>query len=132
MNIKTYMQENKIKTSQISAASSLPYTTVSDIINGRTDIDNASVKVLIKLSAAFNMPLDEFYRLAKEQSPTPDLEDGYTLHIKNGKYYIEINGNKTPLCDNTPTNALFIKDIAQTFIKNIKRKERMSSWQTLT
>lgn len=131
MNIKTYIKENKIKISQISLSSKIPYSTVNDIINGRTDIDNASVKVLIKLATTLNMSLDEFYRLAKEQSPTPELEDGYSLHVKNGKYYIEKDNNKTLLCDNTPVNAHFIKDIAQTYINNINRKARMNSWQTM-
>lgn len=131
MNIKEYIKEKGIKLSNISKVTGIPYTTIGDIVNGKTDIDNASVKVFMKLSEAFSLTMDEFYKLAKETAPTPELADGYSLKIKNGKYYISGSNGTSYLCKNNELNALYIKDIAETYINNVVRNARMDSWETM-
>ena len=131
MNIKDYVKENGIKLSDISKATGIPYTTIGDIVNGKTDIDNAGVRVFMKLAEAFSLSMDEFYRLAKETAPTPELTDGYSLKIKNGKYYISGANGTAYLCKNNELNALYISDIAETYISNIARKARMDAWETM-
>ena len=130
MNIKEYFEQNKIKISYISRETGLPYTTVGDIINGKTDIDNTSVKVLFKISNALCIPVDKFYEMAKAMTPTPELGEGYSLQLKKNIYYIIKNNKAQFLCKNNEANAHYIKDIAQTYINNAKRRERMQTWKT--
>ena len=131
MDIKTYIKQHKIRIADLSKKAGIPYTTVGDIINGKTDIDNVSVKVLIHLSKALALSTEAFYRMAKEVSPTPKLPDNYSLRLKNGRYYISFKREEAFLCDNTPLNARYIKDIANTYIKNREAEKRMNSWQMM-
>ncbi|MBP3242176.1 MAG: helix-turn-helix transcriptional regulator [Oribacterium sp.] len=131
MNLKDYIKKNKLKLSAISKTTGIPYTTLGDIVNGKTDIDNAGVKVFMKLAQALSLSMDDLYALAKETSPTPELDDGYSLKIRNGKYYITTKDSESYLCRNDNLNAHYIKDIANTYINNIARNKRMESWQTM-
>ena len=131
MTLLDYIKIQKIKLKTLSECSDIPYTTVGDIVNGRTDIDNVSVKYLIRLAAALNISTDELYRLAKKSTVTPALENGYSLSIKSVKYFITKGGKSYFLCKNVPVCAKYIMDISQTFIKNHELEERVNTWQTL-
>ena len=63
------------------------------------------------------------------ESEIPELEDGFSLQLKDGKYYISDGKETKYLCKNTPEQAVYIKDIANTYIENRKIEERMETWQ---
>ena len=130
MTLKEYLKANGISVLKLHKMTGIPYTTINDIVDRKTDIDKARVDILIRLSRSLDMPIDVFYNLAKALTPTPKLDDGYKIEMSKGKYYIIYNNTKQYLCRNTDTNAVFIEDIAKTYIGNQQRKERMESWMT--
>ena len=129
MSIKEYLKKNNISIADISRDSGIPYTTVGDIINGRTDVDNASVGVLHGIADRVNMTMEELYQILKNDNSVPELHDGYRIIISNGKYFIKKDGNRTLLCKKNEVNTRFIKEIAETFIKNDEMKRRFSQWK---
>ncbi|MCR4648335.1 MAG: helix-turn-helix transcriptional regulator [Lachnospiraceae bacterium] len=128
MNFEEYLKGKRIKISQLSRKTEIPYTTIGDIVKGRTDIDNVSVKILRKISDVLNLSMEDTYRLLKSSCPTPEIDSEYKLSVKNGHYYISKQGIDHFLCKNTKVNAFYITEIAATYINNIRRNERMESW----
>ncbi len=131
MKIEEYLKSRQLNILRVSELSGIPYTTLGDIVRGRTDVDNVSVKVLVKLSEVLGMSMEDVYGLLKDAAPTPELDEGYSLLVKNGKYYITKDGRQSYLCDNTREYAYYIRDIATTYINNELRAERMRSWKKM-
>lgn len=57
--------------------------------------------------------------------------NGYEIKLRDNNYYITDGMEEYFLCKNTPLQTMYIDDIAQTFVGNIQRQERMDSWQML-
>ena len=131
MNLDEHLKANGISVADVSERTGLPYSTIGDVVKGRTSIENASVRVLARLSDALGMSMEEAYGLAKESAPLPGLEGGYSLSLKNGRYYISYQGKASYLCRRTNETAFYIKEIAETFVKNRQIKERMGSWMEM-
>ncbi len=85
--LKQYLKNNNIKIRQLQEESGLPYTTVNDIVNGRTEIDNASVKVLVAISVALKLSLDDTYALIRTRRQHIVLDEG-KISVKGGRYYL--------------------------------------------
>ena len=134
MELKKYLKDNKLKISEISRTSGLPYTTVNDLINGRTSIRKTSVDTALRLADALGISIDSLIML----SSPPRIEAGkWTGKIKSSgkKYYLDftdgdVSGEKY-LCKANKTNSEFITTIATWKLEEIARKERIGSWNTM-
>lgn len=67
MAIKEYLKENKISVTKLSKMTNIPRSTVSDVVNGTTDINSCRVIVLKEVAKALNMSMEDFYKLASEK-----------------------------------------------------------------
>ncbi|MBR5360749.1 MAG: helix-turn-helix transcriptional regulator [Lachnospiraceae bacterium] len=88
MNIKDYLKANKTSISYISKKTDLPYTTVSELINGKVSIDKVYVGTAMKLAEACGLSFMCFYKMCKETTSLPEIPDGRII-IKNKRYYLE-------------------------------------------
>lgn len=59
MTLKKILQEQQMSMYQLSKSSQVPYSTISDLVNEKTKVMNSSVDVMMKISKALNMTLDE-------------------------------------------------------------------------
>ncbi len=59
MNIKKYLQENDISLKTMSEITTIPYATLSDIVNEKVDLYECKYKTLRKLSLFLNKPIEE-------------------------------------------------------------------------
>ena len=81
------MKENKLKVSDIAKTTLLPYTTVNEIINGKTDIDRVQIGTGLKIAEACNLSFEEFYCMCKQSNNPPRIQNGEIM-IKNKAYYL--------------------------------------------
>lgn len=80
------LEDKHITTYALSGKTGIPYSTLSDIVCGKTDIKNVSASVLYKLSRALGMTMEQLY-LSEESG-----ERIYYLENKQRTVYIHADG----------------------------------------
>lgn len=67
MKFKELLIEKQITGYALSKNTGIPYTTINDLINGRTIIQNISLKHAIKIADFLNVKIDDLAHLDKEE-----------------------------------------------------------------
>lgn len=89
MSIQEIIKEKGMSKYSLSKASGVPWSTLSDICSGKTDLNRCSVKTLSKLSKVLEIPIEEIIEL---EIPTKeDIDDGKP----KDKSYLETNLSET-------------------------------------
>ena len=92
--LKDLIEEKRISAYELSAKSGVPYSTLLDIINGKTNIQNTSAKVLYNLSKTIGISMEELY-LDKNISMSLYLyNEGRDVIIKYNDNLIKYQGPK--------------------------------------
>lgn len=130
-NLKEYMKNIGMNALELSRLSGLPRSTVSDIVNGRTDIDKSRTEVLIAVSRSLGLSVDETYEMAKMCLPTID-DDRFSLIVKEKSFYLhdKSSGENVYVAKNKKVMNRHIREVAQWKIEKIKRDEGMEKWKT--
>ena len=67
-----------------------------------------------------------------EEMSIPELPSGFSLNLKNKKYYIKSEKyGEDFLCPDTEECRYYLTEIAYTYINNRLREERMDSWEQM-
>lgn len=115
MNIKEYLKKNNITIASLQKNTNIPYTTISELINGKVDVDRVYVGSALKLSAACNLSFEAFYALCKKNTDTEDTN--VEIKIRNKKYYVSytIEGDRQEsyLFKASSDSKRFVKDAAK-------------------
>ncbi len=122
--LKDELKRRNLSIKDIQKESNIPYTTLNDLVNGRTDIDNVGTRVLVAVSNSLGISMDDAYRLCKENQP---VKEG-RIEVKGKKYLLIYNNRQYELCSVNKDNTEYIKEIAMTAIKNLQEEERITSW----
>lgn len=64
MNVNKLMEQKAVTKYRLSQNSGVPYTTVCDICNGKTKLENCSVKTVYKIAEALGVSMEsllDFY-----------------------------------------------------------------------
>ena len=61
MRLSAILNEKKISTYQCSRQSSIPYTTLLELVKGKTSIEKCSAETVFRLAKALDMTMDELY-----------------------------------------------------------------------
>ncbi len=61
MRLSAILKEKNISTYQCSRQSSIPYTTLLELVKGKTSIEKCSAETLYRLAKALDMTMDELY-----------------------------------------------------------------------
>ncbi|MCR6546066.1 helix-turn-helix domain-containing protein [Dehalobacterium formicoaceticum] len=85
MNIQQLIKEKGMSKYSLSKASGVPWSTLSDIFSGKTDLNRCSVKTLSKLSKVLEMPIEEIIELEIE------TKDDIDARKPRDKSYLETN-----------------------------------------
>lgn len=83
MTIQQLLKEKGMSRYSLSKISGVPWSTLSDICSGKTNLNRCSARTLSKLSKALEMPIEEIITLEIEQ----DIDDGKP----KDKSYLETN-----------------------------------------
>jgi len=89
MSIQEIIKEKGMSKYSLSKVSGVPWSTLSDICSGKTDLNRCSVKTLSKLSKVLEMPIEEIIELEIETKE--DIDDGKP----KDKSYLEKNLSET-------------------------------------
>jgi len=60
MSLETLLKRKNITVYELSKSSGVPYTTVADLVKGKSQIDGCSVKTAEALASAINLSLEQF------------------------------------------------------------------------
>ena len=66
--LKNYLEEKKLSMYKVSKEGGIPYSTLNDLVNGRVEIENCKVSLLLQLSEYLGLSLDEIYAVVKTGS----------------------------------------------------------------
>lgn len=127
MTFKQYIKKQNYTTATIAKQTSIPYSTLNDIVNGKTDIDNVKFIYVRKIAGCLKISIEELFSLLKDN--VPKLQEGDLL-VVGKKYYIKYNnGEKECLCNVNRLNNKYIDVIAHRKIMQHQKKERFENWK---
>ena len=61
MRLSAILNEKKISTYQCSRQSNIPYTTLLELVKGKTSIEKCSAETVFRLAKALDMTMDELF-----------------------------------------------------------------------
>lgn len=82
MNIKQYLEDNKISIYQVANSAMVAYPTVFNIVNGKVDILNCALGIVKKIADALNLSIDELLTLC-DRTQSFDLFRSEQCHLVN-------------------------------------------------
>lgn len=126
--MKSFLKEKKITTRSLSDQTKIPYSTLNDIVNGKTDLNSVKFEYIKRIAKALDISIDDFDRLFCTKKTEQNVD--YTVITKNKNYYLLIEGRKEPLhlCKATLLNSEYIDELAAWEYQDIKRKEKLENW----
>ncbi len=101
MGLKEELLNRGFTVYRVSKEAGIPYSTLCDLVNDKTYIDNASVKTLARLSAYLGVTMDDLYgrmekkdilRLKKHPNLPPELDESINnliSAVNNGNELID-------------------------------------------
>ncbi len=128
-----YLVDNNISVKELSQKTRIPYSTLNDIVNGKTDINKVRYGYIKTLAKALGLSLEEFDSLfALKESVKVDYK--FTINVKNKSYYLMCEDVKKPvyLCKVNELNSFYINTIAKWKYDEIQRREVLSEWNQQT
>lgn len=118
--LKQYLKQNKISIYSLSKETGIPYSTLNDLCNGKVEIDNCKVGMLMKLTNALKLSTDDLYDICQRKDNSFTIKQTNTqatIKVKNKKYYVEYINNKNKVAIDlfkvNEINSKYVKDAAQ-------------------
>lgn len=84
MQLKDLIEKMNITTYSFASETGIPYSTLSDIVSGKTDVRNISASVLYKLSKGLGISMEELYMSSEENRVIYIYNNGRTVEIYAG------------------------------------------------
>lgn len=81
MLIKDYFVERGMSVYQVSVETGIPYSTLSDLVKGKTDIKKSSSDTLYRLSKYLKVSMESLYEESVTQSMVYLSNDGRNVHV---------------------------------------------------
>lgn len=65
---------------KVSKDGGIPYSTLNDLVNGRVEIENCKVSLLLQLGTYLGLSLDEVYKVAKDEKKAAAVPEPNEFH----------------------------------------------------
>ena len=114
MQLKEYCKLKNKSLRQIAMNANIPYSTLNDLVNQKTDIKRVSFGMICDLADELELPIDDLRKMlsADSRNYTCDNE-AYSIVVRNKRYYIDIAGvGREYLCKVNSITSSCIDDIA--------------------
>lgn len=85
--LRDLVERYDVSVYRVSKDSGVPYTTLNELINGKKDPAECSVRTLARLAAYFELTLDQFYKQLQEKDPTGGRVIADTWNLARYKQY---------------------------------------------
>jgi len=96
MKFTKLLKEKNLTIYQLSKLSNIPYSTLYDIANGKSNIYNSKVHVVLNLSKALNIMVEELLSLEFEDYNKP-YEENIPSFLKDSLVQLKIGKRKNNL-----------------------------------
>lgn len=130
MQIKDWLKQNHISVADISKNTGVPYSTLNDIVNGKTDIKRVQLGTAYSISEYLGMTVDELVRLCNRDFHVQGM---YRIITRNKKYYVEyrVDGVKKRdyLCKAVSDNHEWIETIAKWRYEDVLEDMEIKKWE---
>ena len=91
------LEKRGISAYALSKKTSIPYSTIADILSDKTDIQNVSAKNLYALSKALDMTMEQLYLYKEDASIVYLYNDGRMVNVSIGRNHFSYMGPKNLL-----------------------------------
>ena len=128
--MKKLLQDKGITIRQLSSLTKIPYSTINDIVNGKTDINNVRYCYVKSIAAVLGMTTDELDTLF-DRARLMAKDESYEVINKNKSFYLKSDLSDKPvyLCRNNRLNSEYISCLAEWEFNEMKRKEELANWK---
>ena len=133
--LKDHLKEKQISIYSMSKACGIPYSTLNDLANGKVDIDNCKVGLLLKISEYLGMPIEDTLSLIRGKDNVRRNAYGmdYLVQVRNKSYYLVMEYYGEPveieLCKVNGNSSYYIEDIARWRSESYIRERRMNEFR---
>ena len=129
--MKEYLDMHGISVKSLSERTGISYSTLNDIVNGKTRADNIRFRFVKLIARELNLSRDDFNSMFCNEAPGLDNGRG-TIITKNKSYYLVCDLHPEPvyLCKANGINSRYIRDIAKYEYDAIARKDALKGWKT--
>ena len=132
--LKTYIKEKNYSVKDLERLTGIPYSTLNDLVNGKTDINNMRLGHVRKLSDVLQISIEKLVSLCC--IPQVKLEKD-NIHaeviVKNKKYYLRIGNeekyDERPLCKVNPDTTFFLRTFAEWEMEDYINEKEIDGWQ---
>ena len=130
--LKDYLKKENITIYELSKKTGIAYSTLSDLCNGKVDIDNCKVSIIKKLSEYFNISMNNIYNICLKKDNefiVDSLKKNVCTYSKNKNYYVKFKyKNKDVdirLCKVNKNNTDYLKEIASWIVDDYVSEKRL-------
>ncbi|MDO4198502.1 MAG: helix-turn-helix transcriptional regulator [Erysipelotrichaceae bacterium] len=136
--LKDYLKNRNISVYSLSKNTDIPYSTLSDLCNGKVEIENCKVDILYRISRYLNLNMNEVYDICKDKDDSFYVErydTGGKIFVRNKTYYVRfIYDDKEvvrEVCKVTSRRNLAIKEIASWIAEDYITEKKMEELYNL-
>lgn len=117
MDLREFLKHEKTSVAWLSKTANVPYTTVSEIVNKKIDIQKVQFGTVLRICKALELSTDQLFDLCVVN------EKGWKVYIEENEYYMSYYfGNEKKvkkLCKYTPANSKYINAMAECYYEEI-------------
>ena len=116
----------KVNCKEMSEVTQIPYSTLNDIVNGKTDPGQMRFSYAKKIADYLGVSLDELYESLVSVRKDELFIEGGEILVRNKNYYLrceQYSKKLIRLCKVNKDNSYFIKTIAQWKIEELEEEE---------
>ncbi|MBD5550724.1 MAG: helix-turn-helix transcriptional regulator [Lachnospiraceae bacterium] len=106
MKLASLLREKQLSVYQCAKESSVPYTTLLDIVKGKTRIEKCTAETIYKLAKTLNVAMEELLaECFKENESTPDSRD-FEIYKSNICHLVKDKGDIEFIIDTLKENKI--------------------------
>lgn len=99
MELKSLLKEKQLSVYQCAKESHVPYTTLSDIVKGKTRIEKCTAETIYKLARTLNVTMEEILtECFREEENAPNLRD-FEIYKSNICHLVKDKGDMDFIID---------------------------------
>ena len=97
MTLKEYCKEHCISAKSIADTCAIPYSTVNDLLNGKTELERTSFGVICRIADWLGLGLDDFRGMFAAKGGEAGSSEPQII-VRNKRYQLIADGERVDLC----------------------------------
>ena len=119
--LKQYLAEKNITPSLLAGMTGIPYSTLNDVCNGKTDINGMSFGNVKTIASALQISIEKLDELCCLSKPYK----GGTIIVKNKSYYFLYQGEEVRLFKVNRQNSNYVAFAVECYLDEKKKTREM-------